>query len=267
MLEQLRLMDEENEKKAREDEEAMEEYRAKKEREKKEKEEQEKEEEEERRKKEEEERKEEEKKREQQEEDQKEDEGVAEETEDEPTREQTDIDSSPEAEPVTKPASAPRPPPQPQADSLPGGLQGLQLSEGKAKAIPAHVHGGTKINFSEFEAQSDPFDSMELKTINDMQELAAVLQTTTTAASQSHVAPAVSTATVGPGPSSNYQQSSQLHQQLPYPPQQQVKAFFDHHSFHKTCLYSLICLFRPSTTEHPGLRTPFNNNKGFSRRG
>ena len=233
MLEQLRLMDEENEKKAREDEEALEEYRAKKEREKKEKEEKEKkEEEEERRKKEEEELEEEEKKREQQEEDQKEDEGVAEETEDEQTLEQKDIDSSPEAEPVTKPASAPRPPPQPQSDSLPGALQGLQLSEGQAKANPAHIPSGAKINFSEFEAQSDPFDSMELKTINDMQELAAVLQTTTTAASQSHVAPAVSTVSAGPGPSSNYPQNPQLHQQLPYPPQQQVKAFFYHHSLH-----------------------------------
>ena len=227
VLEQLRLMDEENEKKAREDEEAMEEYRAKKEREKREKEEKEKQEEEERRKKEEEEREEEErKKREQQEEDRKEDEGAAEETEDESTCEEKDIDSSPEVEPVTKPASAPRPPPQPQADSLPGGLQGLQLSEGQAKANPAHVPGGAKINFSEFEAQSDPFDSMELKTINDMQELAAVLQTTTTAAPQSHVAPA-STATAGPRPSTNYQQHPQ---QLPYPSQQQVEAFFDHHN-------------------------------------
>ena len=233
VLEQLRVMDEENERKAREDAEAREEYRARKEREKREKEEREKEEEEERKKKEEEEREEEEeKKREQEEEDRNEDAGAAEETEDEPTREQKDLDSSPEAEPVAKPASAPRPPPQLQADNLPGGLQALQLTEGLARATPAQVPAGAKINFSEFEAESDPFDSMELKTINEKQELAAVLQTTTTAAPQSHIAQAGSTATAATGASSNYQQHPQLHQPLPYPPQQQVKTFFDHHSLH-----------------------------------
>lgn len=36
------------------------------------------------------------------------------------------------------------------------------------------------INFSEFEAESDPFERAELQTLNDMQELAAVLQTTST---------------------------------------------------------------------------------------
>ena len=40
---------------------------------------------------------------------------------------------------------------------------------------------GQNINFSEFEAESDPFDSAELKTINEFQELAAVLQTTAAA--------------------------------------------------------------------------------------
>ena len=34
------------------------------------------------------------------------------------------------------------------------------------------------INFSEFEAESDPFERAELQTLNDLQELAAVLQTT-----------------------------------------------------------------------------------------
>ena len=34
------------------------------------------------------------------------------------------------------------------------------------------------INFSEFEAESDPFEKAELQTLNDLQELAAVLQTT-----------------------------------------------------------------------------------------
>ena len=36
------------------------------------------------------------------------------------------------------------------------------------------------INFSEFEAESDPFERAELQTIDDLQELAAVLQTTAT---------------------------------------------------------------------------------------
>ena len=162
-----------------------------------------------------------------QEEERNEDEGEVEEDEgpkDEQTHEQREVDSSPEGEIVAKPASAPRPPPQPQADNLSGGLQALQLSDGIAKAIPAPVPGGAQINFSEFEAESDPFDSMELKTINELQELAAVLQTTTTAAPQSGVAPAVSTATAGAGPSSNYQHHSQFHQQ-PYPPTQQVSNF------------------------------------------
>ena len=35
----------------------------------------------------------------------------------------------------------------------------------------------SNFNYSEFEAESDPFDSMELKTINELQELAAVLNT------------------------------------------------------------------------------------------
>ncbi|TRY68955.1 hypothetical protein TCAL_12899 [Tigriopus californicus] len=35
------------------------------------------------------------------------------------------------------------------------------------------------INFSEFEAESDPFESLALKSMNDYQELAAVLQTST----------------------------------------------------------------------------------------
>ena len=251
MLEQLRLMDEENERKAREDEEAREEYRERKEREKIEKEEKEREKiekkekerekiereekeraEEERLKKEEQEREEEKKRA--QEEERNEDEGEVEEDEepkDEQTHEQREVDSSPEDEIVAKPASAPRPPPQPQADKLSGGLQALQLSDGRAKAIPAPVPGGAQINFSEFEAESDPFDSMELKTINELQELAAVLQTTTTtAAPQSGVAAAVSTATAGAGPSSNYQHHPQFHQQ-PYPLTQQVSHFSAvHHS-------------------------------------
>ena len=239
VLEQLRLMDEENERKAREDEEAREEYRARKEREKIERDER-KRIEEERLKKEKEER-EEEKRREQIEEREEEErraqeeghnEGGAEngeEVKNEPTRESREADSSPEDEPVAKPASAPPPrppPPQLQADNLSGGLQALQLSNGTATAAsPAPpVPGGAKINFSEFEAESDPFDSMELKTINELQELAAVLQTTTTAAPQSGVTPAVSTATAGAGPSSNIQHHPQFHQQ-PCPPSQQVRYF------------------------------------------
>jgi len=236
VLEQLRLMDEENERKAREDEEAREEYRERKEREKVEKEEKEREKvkkeeqeraEEERLKREEQER-EEEKKR-VQEEEQNKDEGEGEEDEEpkeEQTQEQKEVDSSPEGEPVAKPASAPRAPPQPHADNLSGGLQALQLSNGAAKANPTPGPGGAKINFSEFEAESDPFESMELKTINELQELAAVLQKTTTAAPGSEVAPAVSTATAGAGPSSNFQHH-QFHQQ-PYPPPQQTVHYEAH---------------------------------------
>ena len=36
------------------------------------------------------------------------------------------------------------------------------------------------INFSEFEAESDPFEKAELQTIDDLQELAAILTTTAT---------------------------------------------------------------------------------------
>ena len=38
------------------------------------------------------------------------------------------------------------------------------------------------INFSEFEGETDPFSRAELDTINDLQELAAVLQTSAAAA-------------------------------------------------------------------------------------
>ena len=41
------------------------------------------------------------------------------------------------------------------------------------------IKPSTNINFSEFEAESDPFEKAELQTLNDLQELAAVLQTTT----------------------------------------------------------------------------------------
>lgn len=62
-------------------------------------------------------------------------------------------------------------------------------------------------NFSEFEAETDPFDKAELQTINDMQELAAVLQTTSgnTACQQTFV-------------TSNPQQNSTSYnpQQFPY---------------------------------------------------
>ena len=216
MLEQLRVMDEENERKAREDEEAREEYRERKEREKAEKEEKE---EEERRliREEEEERKNVEEREQEAEEGDKE---VDEEAKGEQTQEQGELSSSSEGGPVAKPASAPRPaPPQPHSDDLSGGMKALQLSSAAATANAAPNAGGAKINFSEFEAESDPFDSMELKTINELQELAAVLQKTTTAAGhESSVVQSVSTATAGAPP--NFQQH-QFHQQ-PYPPAQQV---------------------------------------------
>ena len=227
MLEQLRVMDEENERKAREDEKAREEYRERKVREKAERE--EKEEEERRLKREEQEREEEERKNVEEREQQAEegDKEVGEEPKGEQAQEQGETDSSPEGReggPVAKPASAPRPPPpQPQSDDLSSGLKALQLSSATANpAVPArapNAGGGAKINFSEFEAESDPFDSMELKTINELQELAAVLQKTTTAAAhEPSVVQSVSTATAGAPP--NFHQH-QFHQQ-PYPPAQQV---------------------------------------------
>ena len=208
MLEQLRVMDEENERKAREDEEAKEEYRQRKEREKAEKE--EKEEEERRLKREAQEREEEERKNVEEREQESEEGDVDEESKGEQTQEH----------PVAKPASAPHPPPpQPRSDDLSGGMKALQLSSPAATANAAPNAGGAKINFSEFEAESDPFDSMELKTINELQELAAVLQKTTTAAGhESSVVQSVSTATAGAPP--NFHQH-QFHQQ-PYPPAQQV---------------------------------------------
>lgn len=50
--------------------------------------------------------------------------------------------------------------------------------EPQAASSQTSVKNPLNINFSEFEAESDPFERAELQTINDMQELAAVLQTT-----------------------------------------------------------------------------------------
>ena len=47
-----------------------------------------------------------------------------------------------------------------------------------ASSIQPESNKQTNINFSEFEAESDPFEKAELQTLNDLQELAAVLQTT-----------------------------------------------------------------------------------------
>jgi len=66
--------------------------------------------------------------------------------------------------------------PQPQASSHPTAV--------KPPKPAFEGHQKTTINFSEFEAESDPFDSLELKTINDMQALASVLQTSTASSHQ-----------------------------------------------------------------------------------
>lgn len=50
----------------------------------------------------------------------------------------------------------------------------------ESTATAAATKAPININFSEFEAESDPFERAELQTLNDMQELAAVLQTTST---------------------------------------------------------------------------------------
>jgi hypothetical protein len=59
----------------------------------------------------------------------------------------------------------------------------------------AKIAAPNPINFSDFEADSDPFNSMELKTINELQELAVVLQRSSIASTTSGKAP---TATASP---------------------------------------------------------------------
>lgn len=68
-------------------------------------------------------------------------------------------------------------------------------------AIRSAGNPAAKINFSEFEAESDPFESLELKTINDFQALASVLQTSTpsTVPQAASGAPAPQTVQTGVG--------------------------------------------------------------------
>jgi len=62
------------------------------------------------------------------------------------------------------------------------------------KNLPAAT-AGANINFSEFESETDPFSRAELDTINTLQELAAVLQTSSTGSSMAGNNPAVSAVT------------------------------------------------------------------------
>ena len=74
--------------------------------------------------------------------------------------------------------------PQPAKPSQPV-LATTAISEGSSKSADSENQNPTvtkplHFNFSEFEAESDPFEKAELQTIDDLQELAAVLQTTAT---------------------------------------------------------------------------------------
>ena len=102
-----------------------------------------------------------------------------------------------------KPATAPEPIPSTTATTLPS-LSALSLSNGVTRPAPppppqfsAHLRqpastppqlpprpsrpptSKPNINLSEFEAELNPFDSLALKSIDDKQELAAILQTST----------------------------------------------------------------------------------------
>lgn len=66
-------------------------------------------------------------------------------------------------------------------ESISTPLNRLNLAPGPVRAAPPPPvplrQPAEPINFSEFEAESDPFESLALQSINDFQELAAVLQT------------------------------------------------------------------------------------------
>ena len=59
-------------------------------------------------------------------------------------------------------------------------LQSMSLAGSRPNGHTSDVVN--HINFSEFEGETDPFSRAELDTINDLQELAAVLQTSAAAA-------------------------------------------------------------------------------------
>lgn len=80
------------------------------------------------------------------------------------------------------------------------------------------------MDFSEFEAEKDPFEQAELQTINDMQELAAVLQTTATNSFPTTSNPTYSMSSNFPYYQPYYyqQQRPQIPQYFPYNQTQQV---------------------------------------------
>lgn len=94
------------------------------------------------------------------------------------------------------------------------------------------------INFSEFEAESDPFEKAELQTIDDLQELAAILTTTatstfpTSSAASVYSTPSVMNTSVGAagvqgvtgGPGA--QTGAPRYPYYPLPPQQQSPFFY-----------------------------------------
>ncbi|CAH1797259.1 unnamed protein product [Owenia fusiformis] len=72
-------------------------------------------------------------------------------------------------------------------------LQPVQIQPNKQTNQPKPAERSTSFNLADFERVQDPFDSVELKTLNDFEELGKVLQNTqvTSAVSQSGIQPGV----------------------------------------------------------------------------
>ena len=106
----------------------------------------------------------------------------------------------------------------------------------------------SNINFSEFEAESDPFEKAELQTLNDLQELAAVLQTTAPATYPTST-PATfassSTSSSGPPPPTYEMATTGAISRYPYYPVQPNQ--FQYQPLQQSVLYQQ----QPSTAHPP----------------
>jgi len=115
--------------------------------------------------------------------------------------------SSPSPEKVDKPPSAPPAASRPQPPAAPQApLASLNVGA-KASLTPQTAN---KINFSEFEAESDPFDFLELKSISNMQALASVLQTTPATTSYSQHQRSSTTTPIQVRPTTSQRQTQPL---------------------------------------------------------
>jgi len=109
----------------------------------------------------------------------------------------------------------------------------LEVSSDKPFVKGVQSHSGAKINFSDFEAISDPFGDLELKTMDDLAELRTILTTnqqntnqfSSSATGQSHAAYSTGQPISQSGfqPASYYQNSSVYNAQ--YPQQSPSSAF------------------------------------------